>query len=217
MGYKAVIFDLDGTLLDTLRDLAEATNVALAELGFPSHLPAAYRYFVGDGRDLLAYRALPATSRDAKTINRLVELINREYELRWRQHSFPYPGIPELLDALTAKQVKMAVLSNKAHNFTEEMVKQMLAKWHFNAIYGAGSQAPKKPDPQSTLQISRELGIPVTEFVFVGDTDIDMKTATAAGMYPVGALWGFRTAAELKNSGARLLISHPLELLSLFP
>jgi len=217
MTYRAIIFDLDGTLLDTLRDLAEATNAALGELGFSPHQQEAYRYFVGDGRDLLAYRALPATARDAKTVNRLVELINREYELRWRQHSFPYPGIPELLDALTAKQLKMAVLSNKAHNFTDEMVKQLLPKWRFSAVYGAGSSAPKKPDPQSTLQISRELGITPSEFVFLGDTDIDMKTATTAGMYPVGALWGFRTAAELKSNGARLLLAHPLELLQLFP
>ena len=146
MKYKAVLFDLDGTLLDTLEDLATSVNRGLADLGFPQHPVRDYKYFVGWGREEMAARALPEDKRDPATIDRLVEIINREYSQHWADHTRPYDGVPELLDALTARKIKMAILSNKPHDFTELMVTRLLSRWHFEIVAGALSSMPKKPD-----------------------------------------------------------------------
>ena len=216
MKFKAVLFDLDGTLINTLRDIADSTNNSLLRLGFPPHEIAAYKYFIGDGREMLALRVLPEKHRNKETIGKLVSLINEEYDQFWRQHSFPYNGIPELLDQLTARKIKMAVLSNKAHYFTEIMVKQILAQWHFDLIIGISSEVAAKPNPEATQRIAQYFKIKPGQFIFLGDTGTDMKTATAAGMYPVGALWGFRTAEELISGGAKRLVTCPLDLINLF-
>ncbi len=216
MKFKAVIFDLDGTLINTLRDIADSTNNSLLRLGFPPHEIEVYKYFIGDGREMLALRVLPEKHRNKETIAKLVSLINEEYDQLWQQHSFPYNGIPELLDELTVRKIKMAVLSNKAHYFTEIMVKQVLAQWHFDMIMGISTNVATKPDPAATRRIAQYFNIKPGQFIFLGDTDIDMKTATAAGMYPVGALWGFRTADELIRGGAKQLVNCPLDLINLF-
>ena len=214
MKYRGVLFDLDGTLLDTIQDIADSVNEALSHLGFPVHGVEAYKSFVGDGREVLAVRALPVHHRDFATVTRLIELINEEYSKCWANNTLPYPGIPDLLDALTAKKIKMAVLSNKAHDSTEMMVSEMLPQWHFEAVVGASPSIAKKPDPTAALQIAQQLCIYPIEFIYLGDSDIDMKTAISADMYPVGALWGFRSADELMAGGAKALIGHPSELLT---
>jgi len=213
--YKAVVFDLDGTLLNTLQDLADSVNAGLRKLGFPEHELRAYNQFVGEGRDVLAERALPEDKRDYVTIDRLVELINSEYLKRWADNTKPYDGIPGLLDELSSREIKMAILSNKAQNFTELTVNELLPDWHFEEVAGVRQGVPKKPDPYSALQIAKNLGLEVSEILFLGDSDIDMKTATAAGMYPVGAAWGFRSREELIDNGAKIVIDHPNDLLEL--
>jgi len=213
MKYKAVLFDLDGTLLDTLQDIAESVNKALHQLGFPQHELTAYKYFVGDGREALAVHSLPELHRDDTTVRKLVDLINTEYAKCWPEHTHPYQGIAALLDALTIRNFKLAILTNKEHELSQEMVSETLSRWHFDVVVGASPLAPKKPDPTVALQIARRLEIHPAEIVYLGDSDIDMKTAIGAGMYPVGASWGFRTRDELVAAGAEALIEHPSDLL----
>jgi len=215
MKYEAVIFDLDGTLLDTLQDLADAVNGVLSRSGFPEHGLEAYRYFVGDGVEDLARRALPEKYRDEATVTGFVTAIMEEYRQRWPNHTRPFEGIPELLDILTAHHIKIAILTNKPDDSTRVMVSKLLPRWQFDIILGATPSLPKKPDPQGALQIADYLNLPRQAFLYVGDSDIDMKTASAAGMYAVGVLWGFRTADELIRNGAKVLIGKPLELLEL--
>lgn len=211
---RAVIFDLDGTLLDTLQDLGEAMNAVLGEHGFPEHPLDAYRYFVGEGMETLIRRTLPEERRDEALVARLLEMMREEYGRRWRDHSRPYPGVPEMLDKLEARGLPKAVFSNKPHLFTVEMVEEILGNWSFSAVRGILPGTPRKPDPAVALEISREMKIPPQDIVFVGDSDLDMLTARAAGMFGIGVLWGFRDAAELLGAGARALLSHPRELLN---
>ena len=214
MKYKAVIFDLDGTLLDTLQDLADSVNEALSHLGFPTHGVEAYKNFIGEGRDVLAFRVLPDHHRDNATITQLVELISEEYSNRWADNTVLYNGVPDLLDELTIRDVGIAVLSNKPHNFTEIIVSKMLSQWYFAAVVGTSPSVIKKPDPAAALHIAQQLGIHPTEFLYLGDSGVDMKAAVGADMYPVGALWGFRSAEELLSNGAKALITYPGELIS---
>jgi phosphoglycolate phosphatase len=215
MTYQAVLFDLDGTLLDTLTDLADATNHALRRLGFPEHPRDSFRYFIGDGVETLVQRILPQDRCDAATMAECAGLMRREYAQRWAATTRPFAGIPELLDALTARGVPMAVLSNKPDEFTRLCVAQLLPGWKFAAVLGAGTALPRKPDPGGAREIARRLGVVPGEVLYLGDTNTDMQTAVAAGMFPVGALWGFRTADELTESGAQVLVEKPLDLLSI--
>jgi phosphoglycolate phosphatase len=210
-----VLFDLDGTLLYTLRDIADSVNQALGYLGFPPHQLNAYKYFVGDGREVLAMRALPEHHRDTATVSKLVRYIDDEYSKRWTNNTMPYKGIADLLDALAMKHIRLAILSNKPHDITQLMVSKLLGKWQFQAVVGAQSSLPKKPDPSMAVQIARRLNTPPPECLYLGDSDIDMVTAIAADMYPVGVLWGYRTAEELLSNGARKLIQQPTDLLLL--
>jgi len=215
MAYKAVLFDLDGTLVDTLRDLADSTNYVLAAAAFPQHEIEAYRYFVGAGRRVLASRALPEDHRDDETVDRISSEIERVYSRRWTEHTAPYPGIPELLDALTDRGVRLAILSNKPQRPAEVMVSRLLPRWHFDAVEGERPGIPLKPDPSGALEIARRMKLKPVEFLYLGDSATDMQTAVAANMYPVGALWGFRTAEELLAGGAEVLIENPVDLLPL--
>lgn len=215
MRFKAIIFDLDGTLLDTLEDLSNAANRVLERNGFPTHDMNAYRYMVGDGAVVLMRRALPEERRNDVTIQGCVEGFRTEYERGWKTKTRPYDGVAEMLDALTAHGMKMTVLSNKPDDFTRRCVAEYLSQWTFDLVLGQRDSVPLKPDPSGAMEISRSLNIPPSQFVYLGDTAIDMKTAVAAGMYPVGALWGFRSGQELLENGARLLIKRPPELLRL--
>jgi len=213
MSDKAVLFDLDGTLLDTLTDLADATNHALRSLGFPEHPRESFRYFVGDGVETLIQRVLPGDRCDAATMAECASLMRREYGQRWAATTRPYNGIPELLDSLASRGIPMAILSNKPDEFTRLCVSQLLPEWQFAAVLGAGTLFSRKPDPAGAREIARRLGVAPGEVVYLGDTNTDMQTAVAAGMFPVGALWGFRTADELTASGAQALAERPLDLL----
>jgi len=213
--YQAVIFDLDGTLLDTLEDLSDSMNAALRQLNYPTHPTAEYRYFVGDGMAELARRVLPPGQRDDATVEISKQLMTEEYNRRWNVKSKPYLGISEMLDALTMAGVPMAVFSNKPDSFTQMMVPALLPRWKFHLILGARPGVPVKPDPQGALEIAEALGVAPERILYVGDTNTDMCTATAAGMHAVGVTWGFRKVEELLKNGAQSILDNPLDLLKL--
>ena len=190
MTVEGIIFDLDGTLLDTLDDLAASMNEVLGELGFPTHAVAAYKFFVGEGVEVMVERALPEGRRIPELRKACLRGMREVYSRSWRRNTRPYPGIPELLDALTHRRLKMAILSNKAEAFTQIMVTELLSPWRFDYVLGASPSHPKKPDPAGALEIVQALKIPPSRFLYLGDTPIDMKTARAAGMLPVGVLLG---------------------------
>lgn len=215
MKFKAVIFDLDGTLIDTIDDLADSMNNVLERAGFPVHEVNKYKYFVGDGMKNLVKRALPEGNYEDSVIEDYLTQMKQEYSKNWKAKSKPYAGIPELLDNLEAINFPKAVLSNKAHEFTVQVIGEILPKWHFDYVYGERQGITRKPDPSGALEIAKNLGIEPCEILYVGDTSTDMKTAKNAGMYAVGVLWGFREKPELLEHGAATVISEPMELLAL--
>jgi phosphoglycolate phosphatase len=215
MPFRAIIFDLDGTLLDTLDDIANAANRVLSARGFPTHPTANYRTFIGEGVIRLMLRALPKTHQDEATVQACVGAYVQEYERTWNALTKPYPGVPELLDALVARGLKLAVLSNKPDRFTQQCVDELLANWAFDVVMGANDQFPRKPDPASAKETARRLGVPPAECLYVGDSGVDMQTARSAHMCAVGALWGFRGQKELRKNGAQFLIKKPSEALEL--
>ena len=215
MSFKAVIFDLDGTLLDTLDDLADSANRVLATYRLPVHPVDAYRYFVGDGLQTLVERILPEAKRTPEVISRMVLDFKEDYSQNWNVKSRMYDGIDLMLNGLQKAGLMLSVLSNKPHEFTCVCVQQMLPTWTFDALLGARPDVPKKPDPAGAVEIAARLQLEPAEILYLGDTATDMKTAIGAGMYPVGALWGFRTAEELTESGAAKLISRPQQFLNL--
>ncbi len=213
MSFKAVIFDLDGTLLDTLDDLADSANRVLAGCGFPMHPVAAYRYFVGDGLHILIERILPESKRSPVEIQRVASVFKEDYSRNWNVKTTMYEGVDTMLNSMVKAGLQLSILSNKPHEFTCLCVEQMLGAWTFEPLLGARPNVPKKPDPAGAVEIAARLQLDPSEILYLGDTATDMKTAIGAGMYPVGALWGFRTADELKESGAAQLISSPPQLL----
>jgi len=215
MQYKAVVFDLDGTLLDTLDDLAASMNAALGRFGLETHPADDYRYFVGDGLDNLVRRVAPAARDDGELAEKLLDAMRDEYSRRWADKTQPYAGVAKMLDGLTDRGLAITVLSNKPDDFTGLCVRRLLGDWRFEIVQGVSDDVPAKPDPAGAIMISERLGIAPGEFLYLGDTDTDMKTANAAGMYAVGATWGFRTPEELRDNGAKALIDHPTGLLEL--
>lgn len=210
---RAVLFDLDGTLADTLADLAAAMNHTLAAAGYPTHTPDAYRQLIGEGAENLAWRALPPEARDQ------APAIALAFRAWYAEHLIvetrPYPGIPALLDALGARGVPMGVLSNKPAPATEAVMARLFGQWRFGAIAGQIPERPRKPDPAGALFVAAALGVPPEACLFVGDSAIDMETARRANMTPVGVRWGFRGEAELVEAGAQHLLTTPEELLAL--
>jgi len=213
---RLVIFDLDGTLLDTIDDIAEASNRVYGRRGLAPFSIAEMKALVGEGAEELVRKAFATQGRAAPGPDEMAAIIKEyrgEYEALWREHSRSYAGIPELLDALAAHGVKMAVLSNKAQLFTTLMTEALLPGCRFDIIRGARPDVPLKPDPAPALAIAAELGAAASDCAFVGDTSIDMRTARAAGMRAIGALWGFRTAEELRENGAEVLAAAPADVL----
>ena len=209
---RGFIFDLDGTLLDTLASLAASFNRALASAGFPPHPVDAYRHFVGDGQRKCVERALPPSALNETTIQVVIRAQQEDYQKAWKDLAGPYDGIPELLETLENGGNKLAVLSNKNHPFAVRCVEHFFPGTHFDAIQGYTGDIPLKPDPTGALKVAKELGLGVDEIVFVGDTATDIETANACEMTSVGVLWGFRDARELSAAGATHIISHPAEL-----
>lgn len=213
----AILFDLDGTLLDTLRDLADSGNEVLRGRGFPPHPLEAFRHFVGHGMDQLVRNIFPEGQRpvgEAEIAAVLAEY-RAAYTRNWQRTTVPYPGIPELLDALVAQGLPIGVVSNKAHDFTCQCVETFLAPWSWDVILGHREGQPRKPDPAGALEAAASLGVAPRDCLFVGDSDVDMQTACRAGMKAVGVAWGFRSVGELKAAGAETILDRPLDLLAL--
>jgi len=213
--FKAVIFDLDGTLLDSIADLADSMNNVMQKMGLPVYGIEEYKLMVGYGIRDLVLRVLPGEVRDEATIERCIVMLREEYGRRWALKTRPYEGVIELLEKLAANGMKMSILSNKLDTLTKLAVSRFFPDSRFACVMGASPGKPCKPDPYGALLIARNLQIAACRFLFLGDSDADMKAAAAAGMFSVGALWGFRGENELRNSGARALIRHPLDLLEL--
>lgn len=213
---RAVLFDFDGTLVNSVGDIAAAMNAVLAAHAFPTHPLEAYRFFVGDGMEALVERALPPARRDPATRAALLAAMRAEYAASATRTTCLYAGIPELLDALTRLGIPLAICSNKPQEPLEAMTASLLGRWRFAVVVGARPDLPRKPDPTGALGIATALGIPPAHWLYLGDTDTDMGTALAAGMRAVGVLWGLREAQELLRAGAMRLIAHPGEALTEF-
>lgn len=216
MNYKAAIFDLDGTLLNTIDDIRDSMNAVLGRRGFAGHSVESYKFFVGDGMKNLAVRALPENARRPELIEEIVIEMEREYGKNCDNKTAPYPGIIEMLGALAEANVRISVLSNKPHIFTEAVVRRYFKDFKFEHIIGASGRFEKKPDPAAALYIARDLDIPVSKFVYAGDSNTDMATARNAKMFAAGVSWGFRPERELKEAGADVIIDRPEQILKFF-
>jgi len=213
---KAVIFDLDGTLSDSIASIKYCADRALAPFGYGPFLESDYKYFVGDGAATLVKRALTAAGDAGLThFEEAFALYKKYFTVDCMYQVKPYDGIRELLAALKERGVKIAVLSNKPHVQTIDVVEALFGKGYFDILRGQVDGVPVKPDPMGARLVLEELGLKATEVLYLGDTATDMKTGKGAGAFTVGALWGFRERAELEGADADAIIAHPLELLEL--
>jgi phosphoglycolate phosphatase len=212
---KGIVFDLDGTLLNTLKSIAAAFNRTLKKMDMPEHELEDYRYFIGEGVYKCAERCLPLERRSKENIDRLVELEREDYSTSWKADAEPYNGIKTLISSAKEKGFKLAVLSNKDDRFAKQCVDHYFPDLPFESIIGYSDSVPHKPDPTGANLIAQTLDLQPEELVMVGDTSIDILTAQACNMHSVGVLWGFREINELKKAGAEKIIKHPAELLTL--
>jgi phosphoglycolate phosphatase len=208
---KAIVFDLDGTLLDSLDDLADTANFTLDRYGFPRRTRSQIRQMIGNGVPILLQRAFPDTPEARAVMPEAIAIFKERYATCWHSKTKPYPGINELLQQLKAQDYQLGVLSNKLHEFTTEMI-----AWFFPGVFplvwGQKQGYPPKPAPDSLLALMKEAGVTPRQTIFVGDSGVDIQTARAAGCEPWGVTWGFRDRAELEAEGARHLVDHPSEI-----
>lgn len=212
---KAIVFDLDGTLLDTLEDIAISANFALKTLEFKEEEVSKYRYFVGEGVIKLFENIFASHPQSDEVISRAVALFESHYAVQFYKNTKLYDGVSKMLTFLQKRGFKMAILSNKPDSFTKMCVFKYLRKWEFEAVFGAREGIPRKPHPQGALDVAEALHVSPHECYYLGDTMIDMQTASGAGMISIGALWGFRDEEELRLHGAQFLAKTPSEVIKL--
>jgi len=212
---KGILFDLDGTLLDTLPDIARAANRVLAEHGLPQHPVESVKAFIGSGAWWLLYRALPEDRRDEPTVTALTASFKKVYGAIWQDQTRPFQGIANMLAEIGKRNIKLGVLSNKPDRFTRMCVDAFLPAHLFAHIQGEVDGLPKKPDPTPALQAAGALKAAPQDCCLVGDSEIDVATGLRAGMIAIGVLWGYRTREELLRAGAEALVQTPEELLEL--
>lgn len=215
MSISTFIFDLDGTLLDSIADLAEAINRMLADHGYPQLPLEVFPKFVGDGAKALVERALPAEALVRGELEDRLADYQRHYAETWKQQTKPYEGILPMLEELSRRGCRLGVLSNKPQAFTTLCCQHFFPTITFAEVRGARDQVPKKPDPAAALEMLKAFQISPEASAYVGDSGVDMEMANRAGMIPIGVRWGLRGEEELLAHGARHLISHPRELLTL--
>lgn len=214
MKYKAIIFDLDGTLVNSIEDLADAMNTVLKSYNYPIHSYKAYEDFIGSGIRVLVQKALPPTENNDTQVTACFDAMMLVYANQCINKTKPYLGIIELLDILKSRQLKLSVFSNKADELTKKVTLALLPNY-FDSIDGLTIESHKKPNPIKALQISENLGIKPEDIIFVGDSGIDIQTANNAKMLAVGVSWGFKPKEELIAEGARHVLNHPLELIDI--
>lgn len=215
MSKQLAIFDLDGTLLDTVADLANATNQALAKCGYPTHPTEAYYRFVGNGINKLFARALPEEARTEENVQRIRTLFIPYYNEHNADDSHPYPGIVELLTQLQSQGIQLAVASNKYQQATAKLVGHFFPNIRFAAVYGQREGVPIKPDPTIVNDILSETGISRAHTLYIGDSGVDMQTARNVSVESVGVTWGFREEEELRTNGATHIIHNAKDILKL--
>ena len=208
---KAVIFDLDGTLLDTLTDIMESVNIVLKRYNFPTHDLDAYKYFIGSGISVLTQKAFPDYISEREFAVYLSEVM-REYEARQTLRTKPYDGIMEMLERLNKDGVKIAILSNKPDEFAKPTVAHFFPNIKFEVVFGSRSDVARKPAPDAVFEILDILNLKKEDCYFVGDTSTDMRTAVNAGVDAIGVSWGFRTVDELNGAGAKCIIDYPMDI-----
>jgi phosphoglycolate phosphatase len=214
MKFKGVIFDLDGTLVNSLEDIADAMNKVLHDLDFPTHSYEDYQYFIGSGLRNLVSKSLPSSQNNESQIEICLNLMIAIYRNACTNKTKPYPEIVELLDYLISINMKLIVFSNKSDELTKKIVADLFPNY-FETAVGLSIVSLKKPNPTEAIAISKNLGLKPEEMIFVGDSGIDMQTATNANMHAIGVLWGYRTEEELIAKGAKKLLNHPLDLIPL--
>lgn len=214
--YKVAIFDLDGTLTDTLESMAVAGNKTLESVGLEKRSVEEYKYFAGDGADTLVRRMLVAAGdSECKLFDKAYNLYRKEFAIDCTYKVKTYDGIMEMVKQMKDKGMKLAVLSNKPHARAVEVVYKFFGEGLFDIVQGQVDGVAKKPDPQGALLIAKKLGVETNECLYVGDTDVDMKTGKSADMFTVGVLWGFRDEEELRTNGADRIVSKPSEIIDL--
>lgn len=214
--FKAIIFDLDGTLLDTVETIAYYGNKALKKFGFDEIETEKYKFLAGNGAKFLVRSMLETVGCEKPEVfDRVFEYYFDEYNKDTLFGTKVYDGIKELLESAKSKGIKLAVLSNKPHEATVDVLGHFFEEKTFDFKFGAREGVPLKPDPTPSVILAKQLGVKNEECIYVGDTDVDMKTGKGAGFYTVGVLWGFRGREELEENGADLIVSHPSEILKM--
>ncbi|TDD94122.1 HAD family hydrolase [Flavobacterium cellulosilyticum] len=214
MKFKGVIFDLDGTLVNSLEDISDAMNAVLQGLHYPTHSYTAYQYFIGSGLRNLVSKALPDTHNNANQIDICYDLMIEVYSNSCTNKTKSYDGIFELLDHLSSNNIKLSVFSNKSDELTKQVTATIFTNY-FESIIGLTTELLKKPNPIKAIEISEIMGLKPEEIIFVGDSDIDMQTARNANMFAVGVIWGYRSKEDLLSSGAQYILNHPSDLIAL--
>ncbi|MCI6233370.1 MAG: HAD family hydrolase [Selenomonas sp.] len=211
--YRAAIFDLDGTLVNSLDDLADSANAMLSSYGFPTHPVDPYRYFVGNGSRKLIERCLPKEQgSDPAFVDEALARYKEIYAQHTQDKTRPYDGIQDMLDELQRRHIPLGICTNKHQSAAEDIVNAMFPAGTFQSIMGDQPSLPRKPDPKKVLMIAEKFGVGPSAVAYFGDTSVDMDTAKNAGFFPVGVLWGFRPKEELVEHGAKVLLEKPMEL-----
>lgn len=213
---KLILFDLDGTLVDSLQDLADSCNFALRQNGFPPHPIADYRYLVGQGVNRLLLDASTVSAEDVQTLARLRQSFDQYYHQHFADATRPYPGILSMLETLQKRGYRLGLLSNKPDAFVQTITDSLGLRPYLDICRGQVDGVPRKPDPTAALLLMRQVNALPHETYYVGDSDVDMQTAQNADFHGIGVSWGFRGRTELEQNGAEYVADTPEELLSLF-
>lgn len=211
---KLVVFDLDGTLVDSICDLGNAVNFALKEYNLPLHPISDYYGFVGNGIEDLVRKSLGDKGGDDILYSKVRKVFDKYYNVHSNDNTVPYDGVSEVLKSLSEKNIKTAVFTNKAHQFVGEILNKCFPEHSFTLYYGQRQGLKRKPDPQGLELMLDELNIKKEDCLYIGDSEVDVKTALNANVELVAVTWGYRSVSTLKNAGAEILVNTPKEILN---